>query len=166
MLFVCLFAVLLLLLLCEYVRACVRACVCVSAYVCVRTVCLCLHFGFSSRGSVGNYGCVDFFSFFTFFNTFLLQKYIHGAPEDMRHWYTEQFISHINMEWMNILDNERWIHIRKPHMLKIIHMYGLYDTSLLRTLAGKKRFVRLPPGRETRTWAAHLSIIFLYFVSV
>ena len=36
----------------------------------------------------------------------------------------------------------------------------------LRALACKKRFVKLPLGRETWTWAAYLSIIFLYFVSV
>ena len=30
----------------------------------------------------------------TFFNASLLQTYIHGAPEDMRHWYSQHFISH------------------------------------------------------------------------
>ena len=36
-----------------------------------------------------------FFSFFwTFFNASSLQTYIHGAREDMRHWYSEHFINH------------------------------------------------------------------------
>ena len=35
-----------------------------------------------------------FFFFLTFFNTSLLQTYIHGALEDMRHWYSQHFISH------------------------------------------------------------------------
>ena len=35
---------------------------------------------------------------FTFFNTSLLQKYVHGAFEDMWHWYIQQCISHINMK--------------------------------------------------------------------
>lgn len=34
----------------------------------------------------------------TFFNTSLLQKYIHWALEDMRYWYIQHFISDINME--------------------------------------------------------------------
>ena len=34
------------------------------------------------------------FLFLTFFNTSLLQTYIHGALEDMRHWYSQHFISH------------------------------------------------------------------------
>ena len=28
-----------------------------------------------------------------FFNTSLLQIYVHGALEDMRHWYSQHFIS-------------------------------------------------------------------------
>ena len=32
--------------------------------------------------------------FLTFFNMFLLQTYIPGAPEDMQHWYRQHFISH------------------------------------------------------------------------
>ena len=42
-----------------------------------------------------------FFSFFfffffslTFFNASLLHTYIHGAPEGMRHWYSQYFKSH------------------------------------------------------------------------
>ena len=36
-----------------------------------------------------------FFVFlWTFFNASSLQTYIHGAPEDMRHWYSQHFISH------------------------------------------------------------------------
>ena len=33
-------------------------------------------------------------SFLTFFNPSLLHTYIHGAPEDMQHWYSQYFISH------------------------------------------------------------------------
>ena len=32
--------------------------------------------------------------FLAFFNASLLQTYIHGAPEGMRHWYSQHFISH------------------------------------------------------------------------
>ena len=35
------------------------------------------------------------------------------------------------------------------HRLEIMHRFGLCDVCLLRALACKKRFVRLPPGRET-----------------
>ena len=37
-----------------------------------------------------------FFLFFlkTFFNAALLHTYIHGAPEGMRHWYSQYFKSH------------------------------------------------------------------------
>ena len=33
-------------------------------------------------------------SFLTFFNAALLHTYIHGAPEGMRHWYSQHFKSH------------------------------------------------------------------------
>ena len=35
-----------------------------------------------------------YFIFFTFFNAALLHTYIHGAPEGMRHWYSQYFKSH------------------------------------------------------------------------
>ena len=31
---------------------------------------------------------------FTFLNASLLHIYIHGAPEGMRHWYSQYFVSH------------------------------------------------------------------------
>ena len=40
--------------------------------------------------------CFTFFSFL--FLTSLLQRYIHGAFEDMRHWCIQHFISHIKHE--------------------------------------------------------------------
>ena len=36
----------------------------------------------------------EFLLLLTFFNTSLLQTYIHGALEDMRHWYSQHFMSH------------------------------------------------------------------------
>ena len=82
----------------------------------------------------------------TVFNTSLLQTYIHGALEDMRHWYSQRFISH--KHGMNEHTAKREV-----------------DESIC-LQKKKKRFVRLPPGRETWTWAIHLSIVFLCFVSV
>ena len=35
---------------------------------------------------------------FFFFNTSLLQRYTHGAFEDMRHWYIQHFVSNMNMK--------------------------------------------------------------------
>ena len=35
-----------------------------------------------------------FFFVWTFYNASLLQTYIHGAPEGMRQWYSQYFISH------------------------------------------------------------------------
>ncbi len=37
---------------------------------------------------------VLFVCFLTFFNASLLHTYIHGAPEGMRHWYSQYFKSH------------------------------------------------------------------------
>ena len=78
--------------------ACVRACVCLC--MCVSRLCAYVYtLDFPAEVlRVTMAVQISYLFFFTFFNTFLLQKYIHGAPEDMRHWYTEQFISHINME--------------------------------------------------------------------
>ena len=44
-----------------------------------------------------------------FFNACLLQTYIHGgAPEDMRHWYSQHFISHKHgMNEQNRQEKER-----------------------------------------------------------
>ena len=44
------------------------------------------------------------FFFWTFFNASLLQTYIHGALEDMWHWYSQHFIS--RKHWMNIHEKE------------------------------------------------------------
>ena len=45
------------------------------------------------------------FYFWTFFNASLLHTYIHGAPEDMRHWHSQYFLSH--KHGMNIQKKKR-----------------------------------------------------------
>ena len=57
------------------------------------TQCVILHGSYSSKESV-KYGVPQVFLLMTFFNAALLHTYIHGAPEDMRHWYSQHFIRH------------------------------------------------------------------------
>ena len=90
-----------------------------------------------------------YFIFWHFFNASLLQTYIHGAPEDMRHWYSQHFIRHK--------------HGMNEHTGKREVDESIISLHKKKKKKKKKRFVRLPPGRETWTWAAHLSIVFLYF---
>ena len=70
----------------------------------------------------------------------LFQKYIHGALEDMRHWYIQHFMS--SKHEMNEHTGKQkvwWIHIQRLRRHEIIHRYGPYDIFLLTTLACKKK---------------------------
>ena len=40
------------------------------------------------------FSSVFIYFIFTCFNTSLLQTYIHGALENMRHWYSQHFMNH------------------------------------------------------------------------
>ena len=62
-----------------------------------------------------------------------IHTYIHRAPEGMRHWYTQYFISHKHE--MNVDTEKREVDE------SII--------SLQKKKKKKKRVVRFPPGRET-----------------
>ena len=89
------------------------------------------------------------FLFLTFFNASLLQTYIHGAPEDMRHWYS-QHIAHILVctvyfrTWLNdrFLDSEFWnFWTISRRERRIIRLYTLLEAGIKMAISSTIRFL-------------------------